>query len=657
MVKVRVEVPFTAMLVELNDLAMVGGNSTARLAEAVPPVPPLAELTLPVVFVFTPDVPLVTLTDMAQLLLVLIEPPVRLRVVSPGFGANVPPQVLVAPGVAATLMPPGNGSLTATPLCATVLAEGLVMVMVSVEVPFIGMLAGLKALVMVGADTAAKIAEAAVPVPPLLELTVPVVLFRLPAVVAVTFTDTLQLPPTGIDPPVRLSELPLAVKVPPQVLLVFGVLATVIPVGSVSLTATPVSASVLAAGLVMVSVSVELEAAPTGMLLGANALVMVGGASTVRVAEALVPIPPLVDVRVPVVLVKTPPAVAVTFMETVQLPPAPGGPTDPPLRLKVVDPEVTPVTEPPHVFTRLGGFATCMGVVEKLSLTARPVRATVFAAGLVIVSVRVEVPPTAMVEGENDFAISAGISTARLAVAVPPTPPFAEVTAPVVLTATPDCESVTFTEIVQLLLALTVAPVRLMPGSFGLGEKFPPQVLLAFAGEATTMGIGKVSLTPTPVCATRSGLVMVSVSVVVPFTAMLAGVKLLVMVNGPITLKVADAVAPVPWFVELTVPVVFWLGPEVELVTTTEVEQAAPVRLGSDAPLRLMEPAPPVAVNVPPQVLTAFGPWLIQMTPLSFVVPPTVWFHVTGGVPVPLVPAVVTNSRLPLGSRMIAPTE
>ena len=48
-VKVRVEVPLTTIVAKLNALAMPI-LPTARVALAVPPVPPLVELTAPVVF-------------------------------------------------------------------------------------------------------------------------------------------------------------------------------------------------------------------------------------------------------------------------------------------------------------------------------------------------------------------------------------------------------------------------------------------------------------------------------------------------------------------------------------------------------------------------------------------------------------------------------
>jgi hypothetical protein len=77
-------------------------------------------------------------------------------------------------------------------------------------------------------------------------------------------------------------------------------LSTVRPVGKVSLKPTPVSAAVVF-GLVMVKVS---EVVPfSGMVDGLNELLMVGGATTVIEALAVVPVPPSVELTAPVVLV------------------------------------------------------------------------------------------------------------------------------------------------------------------------------------------------------------------------------------------------------------------------------------------------------------------------------------------------------------------
>ena len=59
---VSVVVPFTTMLAAPNALAIVGGATTVRLAEAVPPVPPSVEVTALVVLFLAPAVVPVTLT-------------------------------------------------------------------------------------------------------------------------------------------------------------------------------------------------------------------------------------------------------------------------------------------------------------------------------------------------------------------------------------------------------------------------------------------------------------------------------------------------------------------------------------------------------------------------------------------------------------------
>src|SRR5437879_3964485 len=78
-------------------------------------------------------------------------------------------------------------------------------------------------------------------------------------------------------------------------------LATVRPVGSVSVNATPVNATVLAAGLVMVNVSEVV--AFSAMVFGLKTLAIEGGATTVNTAVLLVvPAPPSVELMTPVVL-------------------------------------------------------------------------------------------------------------------------------------------------------------------------------------------------------------------------------------------------------------------------------------------------------------------------------------------------------------------
>src|SRR3989440_12568076 len=109
-----------------------------------------------------------------------------------------------------------------------------------------------------------------------------------------------------------VNEIPVGlvvVSVPPHT--VADALATVKPVGSVSVNATPVSGSTLAAGLVMVNVSDVV--AFSAIVDGLNTFAIEGGASTFTLAEAVPPAPPSVEVTFPVVLFCSPAAMPVTF--------------------------------------------------------------------------------------------------------------------------------------------------------------------------------------------------------------------------------------------------------------------------------------------------------------------------------------------------------
>lgn len=187
------------------------------------------------------------------------EPPLKLMAVLPAKGLNVPPQVLVAAGVAATSKPAGKLSVIASPF--SVKAFGLVKLIVNVDVPFKGIEVGEKLLATVGGAATNSVAEAVKPRPPCVETTAPVVLSFEPAVVALTTTLIEQLAPAeAIAPPVKLMLVAIAaaVNVPPQEFIAPGVVWTSIPAGKVSLTATPVTPAGLPTGLVMVMVSVEV---------------------------------------------------------------------------------------------------------------------------------------------------------------------------------------------------------------------------------------------------------------------------------------------------------------------------------------------------------------------------------------------------------------
>ena len=90
----------------------------------------------------------------------------------------------------------------------------------------------------------------------------------------------------------------VVVNVPPHTVLV--PLATVKPEGNVSVNATPFRATVLAAGLVIVKVSEVV--AFSAIVEGLNALAIDGGAITVMLAVAAVPLPPSFELTALVVL-------------------------------------------------------------------------------------------------------------------------------------------------------------------------------------------------------------------------------------------------------------------------------------------------------------------------------------------------------------------
>jgi hypothetical protein len=135
--------------------------------------------------------------------------------------------------------------------------------------------------------------------------------------VPVTFIVNVHVLLVAIVPPVRLAnpELATAVAVPPQVFVnPFGV-ATTSPAGSVSVKATPVSATAFATGLVIVKVN---EVVPlSGMPAAPKAFAIEGGAITLTLAEAVPPMPPSVEATLPVVLFFVPAVVPVTFTANV----------------------------------------------------------------------------------------------------------------------------------------------------------------------------------------------------------------------------------------------------------------------------------------------------------------------------------------------------
>jgi len=377
-------------------------------------------------------------------------------------------------------------------------------------------------------------------------------------------------------------------------------LATVSPAGSVSIKATPVSATVLATGLVMVKVN---EVVPFGaMFAGTKALAIDGGATTVSMAVLLVaPAPPLVEVTAPVVLYLVPAVVPVTFTLNVHVAPIAKVAPD---RLITLVPAVSVMFPPPQLpvcplgleITRPAG-----------SVSLKPIPVSVVVVLLFVMVKASEVEPfSAMLDVPNNLLIAGGPTTVTVAMLlVMPVPPSFEVMARVVLFWMPAVAPVTVTLNEHEPLAAMVALDRVMvPGEVVVSVP-PPHVVEV--PPATVSPAGSGSVNPTPVSPTVPlGFVMVKVSRVVLFSRMLDVPNPLVIIGGAATVRVAEAVLPVPPFVELTAPVVLFLTPAVVAVTATETTHELLAAI--DPPLNVRVISPGEGENVPPlQVPIALG--------------------------------------------------
>lgn len=149
-------------------------------------------------------------------------------------------------------------------------------------------------------------------------------------------------------------------------------------------------------------------------------------------------------------------------------------------------------------------------------------------------------------------------------------------------------------------MAAIVAPVNAIPVG-AVSVSVPPQTVADAFATVRPVGIVSVNATPVSDTAFAAGLVMVKVSDVVAFCAMLVGLKPLAMDGGATTLTLAEAVPPAPPSVEVTLPVVLFLAPAV--VSVTFIENVQELLAAIVPPERLMVPPPAVAAIVPlPQV-------------------------------------------------------
>jgi hypothetical protein len=283
---------------------------TVTLAVAGLPLPPWVEDTIVVVLFFTPVDVAVSVTRNVQLAPAGIAALAKLTANACGPTPGAPPQLFDTDGVGATLNPDGSGSANVTPVNGVVVF-GFVNVNVNVVFAPTRTGDGLKAFASDGGNATMTDSFAVLPVPPSVEVTAPLVLFFVPAVVPFTFTCTVQLPEAGIDPPVNATEpLPaVAATVPPHVFdNPFGV-PTTNPLGRLSLNATPDS-PVAEFGFVIVNRSVVVPLIGNTDL--PNTLAIDGGDTTNTDAVALVPMPPSVELTAPDTLILFPGPVART---------------------------------------------------------------------------------------------------------------------------------------------------------------------------------------------------------------------------------------------------------------------------------------------------------------------------------------------------------
>ena len=187
------------------------------------------------------------------------------------------------------------------------------------------------------------------------------------------------------------------VTVPPPQSVALA-LGTVSPTGRVSVKPTPVRVSGLLAGLVMVNVRPVVAFSAIGF--GLKDVAMVGGASTLRPAEAVFPAPPLVDVTFPVVLVNEPAAAPVTVTLKLHVPAAR---TMPPENV-MVDGAVSVTVPPPQSEALAFGTVKPLG---RISVKPTPVSA-IDALGFVMSKFRDVVVPSGIEVGVKLMASDGG---------------------------------------------------------------------------------------------------------------------------------------------------------------------------------------------------------------------------------------------------------
>src|SRR5438874_9344833 len=147
---VSVAVPPAGMVPGAKPFVIVGAAKTLSVAEAAAPEPALPVAIAPVELTYEPAAVAVTFTVTVQLADAGIVAPESAALAPPLAAVTVPPAHVVAPLAEAVLTrPAGYASVNAAPVMAVVL--GFVSVMVSTDVAFGAIAAGVKDFAAVGA--------------------------------------------------------------------------------------------------------------------------------------------------------------------------------------------------------------------------------------------------------------------------------------------------------------------------------------------------------------------------------------------------------------------------------------------------------------------------------------------------------------------------
>ena len=242
----------------------------------------------------------VTFTSTVQVPLAGTLPPLNDTEAAPATGANVaaPQPVMLAPGVAATTIAPGDvgkGSLNATPASAVpVFGFTKVKRNTAGTLAAIGFVRKLFVMLIGAVATTVRLALAATPVLLFAVAMLPVELLYEPAVGAVTSNLMVHRPPPAMVPFENAAETAFAggakVGAPQPLTETLGTAATLIApgaVGSTSVNATPLIVW-LPFGFEIVIVTVEVL--PVPMVDGLKALAATGGASVAIVAVVVLPV-------------------------------------------------------------------------------------------------------------------------------------------------------------------------------------------------------------------------------------------------------------------------------------------------------------------------------------------------------------------------------